>query len=65
MAALQTVYTDTVLSDTVRCPFYICYAMASCFIIGISYLASVYMHTPVSLISVDPVNGLFGIFMTR
>ncbi len=63
--ALYSVYSENVLSDAVNCPVHIYYAMMSCFIIGISYLASLWMHNPVNIVSVDPVNGLFGVFMTR
>ena len=62
--AIYSSYTDSALKDAAQCPFYIYLAMTACFISGFSYVFSIYMQTPVHLFSADPVQGLFGIFMS-
>ncbi len=62
--AIYSFHSDAVLKDATQCPLYIYLAMTSCFLAVFSYAFSIYMGNPVHLFSVDPVQGLFGIFMT-
>jgi hypothetical protein len=64
IAAIYGHFSDIVLKDSAKCPIHIYLALLSCFMTIIAYIGSFYMGRPVQIISIDPTDGLFGIFMT-
>ena len=63
--AIYSVHSTQMLRDAAQCPTYIYLAMLSCFMMGFSYIFSFCDGTPVQIVSINPVNGLFGLFMTK
>ena len=64
VAAIYIHFSDGVLKDEAKCPIHVYLGLLACYIAGISYVFSFYMGKPVQIISIDPNEGLFGIFMT-
>ena len=64
IAAIYINFSDGILKDNAKCPIHIYLALLASFVTGISYVTSFYMGKPVQIMSIDPNEGLFGIFMT-